>query len=98
MAQHLKRWETPRRPGRNRKGRGGSARQRQLMKRRQALRQRLKAPRQDQPPTRDPETRDNKRGEPPALLFFIPLLYAVLPQILNNARRPRNSPRRRHPV
>lgn len=41
---HLKRWESPRQPGRNDKGRGGSARQRQLRKRQQQLRQRLQAP------------------------------------------------------
>lgn len=41
MAQHLKRWESPRKPGRNDKGRGGSARQRQLQKRQQTLRKRL---------------------------------------------------------
>lgn len=38
----LKRWESPRREGRNDKGRGGSARQRQLKKQQQMLRQRLK--------------------------------------------------------
>ncbi|BAZ02164.1 hypothetical protein NIES37_61730 [Tolypothrix tenuis PCC 7101] len=38
----LKRWESPRREGRNDKGKGGSARQRQLKKQRQMLRQRLK--------------------------------------------------------
>lgn len=43
MAQHLKRWESPRKPGRNHKGRGGSARQRQLQKRHQTLRKRLKS-------------------------------------------------------
>ncbi|MBD2258826.1 hypothetical protein [Pseudanabaena sp. FACHB-2040] len=42
MSQQLKRWESPRRKGRNDKGRGGSARQRQLVKRQQQLRQRLK--------------------------------------------------------
>jgi len=42
MTQHLKRWESPRRPGRNDKGRGGSARQRQLRKRSQGLRHRLR--------------------------------------------------------
>lgn len=41
MAQHLKRWESPRKLGRNDKGRGGSARQRQLQKRQQTLRKRL---------------------------------------------------------
>jgi hypothetical protein len=38
----LKRWESPRREGRNDKGKGGSARRRQLKKQRQMLRQRLK--------------------------------------------------------
>jgi hypothetical protein len=38
----LKRWESPRREGRNNKGRGGSARKRQLKKQRQMLRQKLK--------------------------------------------------------
>ncbi|MBD2777340.1 hypothetical protein [Iningainema tapete] len=38
----LKRWESPRREGRNDKGRGGSARQRQLKKQQQVLRKRLK--------------------------------------------------------
>ena len=38
----LKRWESPRKSGRNDKGRGGSARQRQLRKRDQVLRQQLK--------------------------------------------------------
>jgi hypothetical protein len=38
----LKRWESPRREGRNDKGRGGSARQRQLKKQRQMLRKKLK--------------------------------------------------------
>lgn len=42
MAQRLKRWESPRREGRNDKGRGGSARQRQLKKQVQALRKKLK--------------------------------------------------------
>jgi hypothetical protein len=38
----LKRWESPRREGRNDKGRGGSARARQLKKQAQALRKKLK--------------------------------------------------------
>jgi hypothetical protein len=42
MAQRLKRWESPRRKGRNDKGRGGSARQRQRRKQLQQLRQHLK--------------------------------------------------------
>lgn len=39
----LKRWESPRKSGRNDKGRGGSARQRQLRKREKRLRQHLKS-------------------------------------------------------
>lgn len=42
MAQQLKRWESPRQRGRNHKGKGGSARQRQKLKQRQLWRQRLK--------------------------------------------------------
>jgi hypothetical protein len=42
MAQQLKRWESPRKEGRNIKGKGGSARQRQLKKKFQILRQKLK--------------------------------------------------------
>ena len=43
----LKRWESPRKQGRNDKGKGGSARKRQLKKRQQMLRKRLKGNRQD---------------------------------------------------
>jgi hypothetical protein len=42
MGQRLKRWESPRREGRNDKGRGGSARQRQKQKQLKALKQKLK--------------------------------------------------------
>lgn len=42
MAQYMKRWESPRRQGRNDKGKGGSARARQLKKRQQVLRNKLK--------------------------------------------------------
>jgi hypothetical protein len=42
MARYLKRWESPRKEGRNDRGRGGSARQRQLKKREQRLRKRLR--------------------------------------------------------
>ena len=38
----IKRWESPRREGRNDKGRGGSARARQLKKQEQMLRKKLK--------------------------------------------------------
>lgn len=42
MSQKLKRWESPRSQGRNIKGRGGSARARQLQKRQQVLKKKLK--------------------------------------------------------
>ncbi|MBD1910467.1 MULTISPECIES: hypothetical protein [unclassified Leptolyngbya] len=45
MAQYLKRWESPRREGRNDKGRGGSARQRQLRKQFKALKKKLQGDR-----------------------------------------------------
>lgn len=41
MAQRLKRWESPRSEGRNQKGRGGSAKQRQYKKRQNLLVKRL---------------------------------------------------------
>lgn len=47
MAQQLKRWESPRRKGRNDKGHGGSARARQLAKRQKQLRQKLKGDQTD---------------------------------------------------
>lgn len=43
MVQILKRWESPRKQGRNDKGKGGTARARQLRKREQMLRQKLKS-------------------------------------------------------
>ena len=42
MTVRLKRWESPRRQGRNDKGKGGSARARQLKKQQQMLRKKLK--------------------------------------------------------
>ncbi len=43
MSRLLKRWESPRKEGRNTKGKGGAARQRQLKKQQNRLRQQLKA-------------------------------------------------------
>jgi hypothetical protein len=62
MARLLKRWESPRREGRNHKGKGGTARQRQLKKQTQLLRKKL-----------DGSQPENKGGEDkPSLLplFF----------------------------
>lgn len=66
MAQRLKRWESPRREGRNDKGKGGSARQRQKRKQFQALRKRLK----------DQSSHQNyHRGGIIASPNFLPCLY-----------------------
>lgn len=70
MAQRLKRWESPRRPGRNDKGRGGSARQRQLRKRHQELRNRL---RQGDTPAETTSTRTHDSGEGQGSPFFVSL-------------------------
>lgn len=51
MVERLKRWESPRKRGRNDKGKGGSARARQLRKREQMLRQKLKS-NDKQPPSK----------------------------------------------
>jgi hypothetical protein len=47
MTQRLKRWESPRKTGRNTKGRGGTARLKQIRKQQQMLRKKLK---EGQPP------------------------------------------------
>lgn len=64
MAQRLKSWESPRRQGRNDKGRGGSARARQLRKQQQMLRKKLK----DQGTTEN--NKDKERGNQKFPLFF----------------------------
>ena len=42
MSQRLKSWESPRRQGRNNKGKGGAARRRQIKKQMKLLRKKLK--------------------------------------------------------
>ncbi|MBI4784816.1 MAG: hypothetical protein HY785_26405 [Oscillatoriophycideae cyanobacterium NC_groundwater_1537_Pr4_S-0.65um_50_18] len=68
MAQRLKRWESPRSEGRNDKGRGGSARQRQRRKQMRMLKQKLKQ--QD-----GAEGEQGKRGE--KQVCFSPLFFAT---------------------
>lgn len=63
MNQRLKRWESPRREGRNDKGKGGAARARQLKKQRQMMRQRLKEG--DQPAN---NKNDKRQGEEKLIL------------------------------
>jgi hypothetical protein len=81
MAQRLKRWESPRNEGRNDKGRGGSARQRQLKKQRQALRRKLKD-QTDSKDDRNDSTNSNKKGEN---RNFSPFLLAILKSAKNIA-------------
>ena len=68
MAQRLKSWESPRNEGRNDKGKGGSARQRQLKKRTQMLRNKLK----DQSKDNNGNGQDKKGEKRDSLLFFVP--------------------------
>ena len=70
----LKRWESPRKQGRNDKGKGGAARKRQLKKQQQMLRKRLK---EDNKPDNG---KNNKQGEE-KLIF--PLFFAHFCAIAN---------------
>ncbi|MBE9048734.1 hypothetical protein IQ255_30890 [Pleurocapsales cyanobacterium LEGE 10410] len=63
MVERLKRWESPRKRGRNDRGKGGSARARQLRKREQMLRQKLKSNANPEKTTR------NGREIMPSLFF-----------------------------
>lgn len=76
MAQRLKRWESPRRQGRNDKGKGGSARQRQLKKQTQMLRKKLK----------DSQKADNQNKQEgrdtSSLPFFLLNCAAVTPEMV----------------
>lgn len=72
MARMLKRWESPRKEGRNDKGKGGSARRRQLKKQTQMLRKQLKSKGQisdqgDRPAKSD---QSNHKKESHAALLF----------------------------
>jgi hypothetical protein len=73
----LKRWESPRREGRNDKGKGGSARKRQLKKQRQMLRQKLKE-------AQKPNNNSNaKQGEGQIFpLFFILFTRKINPSLI----------------
>jgi hypothetical protein len=66
MAQRLKRWESPRRQGRNDKGKGGSARQRQLKKQTQMLRKKLK----------ESQTADNQNKKEGRDISSLPSFFA----------------------
>ncbi|MBE9117413.1 hypothetical protein IQ249_16050 [Lusitaniella coriacea LEGE 07157] len=67
MTQRLKRWESPRRQGRNHKGRGGAARQRQLKKQQQMLRKKLKG----QPESKKQNRQDKGGRDVTSSSFFL---------------------------
>jgi hypothetical protein len=84
MAQRLKRWESPRNEGRNDKGKGGSARQRQLKKRTQMLRQKLK----DQGKGDNGSQGQQKKGENhDSLLFLFLYSFQVLVSLETNQQK-----------
>jgi hypothetical protein len=70
MAQRLKRWESPRKEGRNSKGKGGSARQRQKKKQMKMMRQKLRESGKN-PEADDNGTGNNKQGENTGSLLFV---------------------------
>jgi hypothetical protein len=72
MAQRLKSWESPRSQGRNTKGKGGSARQRQLKKQQQMLRKKLKGEsiKGDRNPTPSQNPTQTKEKRTPVLFSF----------------------------
>lgn len=67
MAQRLKRWESPRRQGRNDKGKGGSARARQLKKQTQMLRKKL----QDNQKADENKNNQQRGRDSSSLPFFL---------------------------
>ncbi len=69
MTQRLKRWESPRRRGRNDKGKGGSARQRQLKKQTQMLRKKLKESQKADPKNQQNQKKEGR--EPMSLPSFL---------------------------
>jgi hypothetical protein len=74
----LKRWESPRKQGRNDKGRGGSARKRQIKKQQQMLRNKLKE--QSKPENNQNNQKNNKPREG---IQTFPLFLSHIPQIPN---------------
>ncbi|HEY9615349.1 MAG TPA: hypothetical protein V6C64_00815 [Microcoleaceae cyanobacterium] len=77
MAQRLKRWESPRRQGRNDKGKGGSARQRQRRKQFQALRQKLK----------DQSSNQSNQQIPPGEAVSLPHFFGQPPLLSHSISR-----------
>jgi hypothetical protein len=73
MTQRLKRWESPRRQGRNEKGKGGSARARQLKKQQQMLRKKLQEGQNADDPNNQQNNPQGRR------IRSLPLFFCVSP-------------------
>lgn len=69
MVERLKSWESPRKRGRNDKGKGGTARARQLRKREKLLRKKLK---QNQDIQGKKQTKSQEGEIIPPLFFLVP--------------------------
>ncbi|MCJ8280068.1 MAG: hypothetical protein MJK14_09180 [Rivularia sp. ALOHA_DT_140] len=75
----LKRWESPRKQGRKKKGKGGSARKRQLKKQQQMLRQKLKGnDKLDNQPQNNPKTRQGEEKLIFPLFFYFNNRFASI--------------------
>ena len=82
MVERLKSWESPRKRGRNDKGKGGTARARQLKKREKVLRKKLK---QDQIIQGKKSSKSQEEESFPPLFFCASfgVSYHNFPMILN---------------
>lgn len=79
MVERLKRWESPRKRGRNHKGKGGSARARQLRKQQKLLRKKLKENSDNQ------QQNETKRREihPPSIFLLFSNLKTMTVKLIN---------------
>ncbi len=79
MVERLKRWESPRKRGRNHKGKGGSARARQLRKQQKLLRKKLKGN-----PDNQQQNQDKRREiNPPSIFWHLSHLKTITLQLIN---------------
>ena len=85
MARQLKRWESPRKEGRNDKGKGGTARQRQLRKQTQALRRKLREE------GRSNDNQNQSKGKGIKSLPFFVEIAAPIAEVLLFDRLPNDS-------
>lgn len=84
MTQRLKRWESPRREGRNDKGKGGSARARQLKKRQQMLRKKLQEGQQADDQNQKKGNQNKQKGRDSSSL---PLFFGMIKRSLTTQTR-----------